>query len=125
MPELPEDRRDRLEVYTDAAGEHRWHLIAPNGRIIADSGEGYTDRAECVEMGQRATGRIRESVHEDVAFAIADAIRKHWPDVDLEESHTVDGVICEGLIDCAWDIAEKALKVALVGLEHRAAAPDA
>lgn len=48
---------EHLHVYQDAAGEWRWHLIAANGRIIADSGEGYADRADAVEMGQRATGR--------------------------------------------------------------------
>lgn len=31
--------------YADAAGEHRWHVKAPNGRILADSGEGYTSEA--------------------------------------------------------------------------------
>jgi uncharacterized protein YegP (UPF0339 family) len=42
-------------VYKDAAGEWRWHLVASNGRIIADSGEGYTERNDAVE----AVGRIR------------------------------------------------------------------
>jgi uncharacterized protein YegP (UPF0339 family) len=27
--------------YKDAKGEWRWRLVAANGRIIADSGEGY------------------------------------------------------------------------------------
>ena len=28
--------------YTDAAGQFRWRLLATNGQILADSGEGYT-----------------------------------------------------------------------------------
>lgn len=32
--------------YTDAAGEHRWRVVHDNGRIVADSAEGYTDRRD-------------------------------------------------------------------------------
>ena len=35
-------------VYKDAAGEFRWRLYAQNGRVIADSGEGYKNRVDCV-----------------------------------------------------------------------------
>lgn len=31
----------KFELYTDAKGEYRWRLIAPNGQSIASSGEGY------------------------------------------------------------------------------------
>lgn len=34
-----------FEVFQDRAGEWRWHLKAANGRIMADSGEGYISRA--------------------------------------------------------------------------------
>lgn len=34
-------------VYTDAAGNWRWRLVAANGRTIADSGEGYFNRPDC------------------------------------------------------------------------------
>jgi len=37
-----------FHVYKDNAGEWRWNLKAANGRIIADSGEGYKDRADCL-----------------------------------------------------------------------------
>ena len=37
-------RKPRFEVYEDNAGEWRWRLIATNGNIIADSGEGYTSK---------------------------------------------------------------------------------
>lgn len=30
-----------FEVYRDAAGQWRWRLRAVNGRIVADSAEGY------------------------------------------------------------------------------------
>lgn len=35
------------QIYTDARGEYRWRLKAANGNILADSGEGYTTKANC------------------------------------------------------------------------------
>nr|WP_158601113.1 HVO_2922 family protein [Haloplanus aerogenes] len=34
----------QFELYEDTAGEHRWRLRHRNGNLIADSGEGYTQR---------------------------------------------------------------------------------
>lgn len=31
----------KIEIYKDDNGEWRWRLKARNGRIVADSGEGY------------------------------------------------------------------------------------
>jgi uncharacterized protein len=36
-----------FEIYSDHAGEWRWTLYASNGRKIADSGEGYHNKADC------------------------------------------------------------------------------
>jgi len=33
-----------FEVYQDAADEWRWRMVAANGRIVADSGEGYSSK---------------------------------------------------------------------------------
>lgn len=33
-----------IRIYQDTAGEYRWSLHATNGRIIADSAEGYGSR---------------------------------------------------------------------------------
>lgn len=33
-----------FEVYRDNADEWRWRLVASNGNIIADSGEGYKSK---------------------------------------------------------------------------------
>ncbi len=38
------DRAARFEVYSDAVGDWRWRLRAGNGRIVADSAEGYASR---------------------------------------------------------------------------------
>lgn len=37
----------RYEMYKDSAGDFRWRFIASNGRIVADSAEGYTTKAKC------------------------------------------------------------------------------
>jgi len=47
---------DTIQVYRDAASEWRWRRIAPNGLIIADSSEGYTDQQECLDRVIRVNG---------------------------------------------------------------------
>jgi len=37
-----------FELYKDRAGEYRWRLRHENGQIIADSGEGYTTKANAM-----------------------------------------------------------------------------
>lgn len=39
MPSKP-----KFELFQDTAKEWRWRLIASNGNIIADSGEGYNSK---------------------------------------------------------------------------------
>ncbi len=35
-------------VYKDTAGLWRWRLLAANHKIIADSGESYYNKADCL-----------------------------------------------------------------------------
>lgn len=35
-------------IYRDAKREYRWRFYAPNNRIIAESGEGYVNRGDCL-----------------------------------------------------------------------------
>ena len=42
----------RVEIYKDEAGEFRWRGIARNGRVIAESGEGYNNRMYCQKMAR-------------------------------------------------------------------------
>ena len=37
-----------FELYQDRAGEYRWRLRHQNGNIIADSGEGYSSKANAL-----------------------------------------------------------------------------
>lgn len=38
----------KFEVFQDKAGEWRWSLKADNNKIVADSGEGYVNKADCL-----------------------------------------------------------------------------
>ena len=37
----------KFHIYKDAAGEWRWRLKAANGKVLADSGEGYNTKQAC------------------------------------------------------------------------------
>lgn len=38
----------KFDIYTDSNGHYRWRLRAANNRIIADSGEAYYNRTDCI-----------------------------------------------------------------------------
>ncbi len=35
------------EIYKDTVGQYRWRYWSSNGNIIADSAEGYINKADC------------------------------------------------------------------------------
>lgn len=35
---------DTLHVYWDTEEKYRWAFVSSNGKVIADSGQGYTDK---------------------------------------------------------------------------------
>ena len=37
-----------FQIYADRAGEWRWRAKADNNVTIADSGEGYANKADCL-----------------------------------------------------------------------------
>lgn len=49
-------RTAKIEVYMDAAGEYRWRYRATNGQIMADGGEGYVERRNCVNGALKVLG---------------------------------------------------------------------
>ena len=49
-------RKATFEVFRDSADEWRWRLVASNGNIIADSGEGYQSK-QGVERGIESVKR--------------------------------------------------------------------
>jgi len=49
-----------FEIYKDASGEFRWRLRAKNGRIIANSGDGYKNKADA----EHAIGLVKNATSE-------------------------------------------------------------
>lgn len=37
----------KFEIYQDGAGDYRWRFQSNSGKILAVSGEGYINRANC------------------------------------------------------------------------------
>lgn len=48
------DNGDRVTVYQDAAGEWRWRRRSPNGRTVADGGEGYARKDGALRAARRS-----------------------------------------------------------------------
>lgn len=53
--------KDPLVFYKDRKGEWRWHLKARNGRIVAESGEGYRQRQSAVDGAHVAYCLMQET----------------------------------------------------------------
>lgn len=55
----------KFNIYKDAKGLWRWQLLARNGRILADSGEGYARKAHVSSI----VGKVITSI-EDGKFKV-------------------------------------------------------
>jgi len=49
----------RFDIYVDGQGEWRWRLVAANGRIVGDSGEGYATSSNA----RRAARRFKSATY--------------------------------------------------------------
>ncbi|WP_435346801.1 YegP family protein [Haloarchaeobius sp. HRN-SO-5] len=58
---LPSFDDTHFEVFEDAAGQYRWRLVASNGRIIADSGEGYASKYGARDAARRVQGHVGDA----------------------------------------------------------------
>ncbi len=38
----------KFTLYKDSSPQFRWRLVASNGKTIADSGEGYRNKQDCL-----------------------------------------------------------------------------
>lgn len=52
----------KFEIYRDKAGEWRWRMVCRNGRVVADSGEGYTRRRDARRAAEMVIGGARWAV---------------------------------------------------------------
>ncbi|TQK07004.1 DUF1508 domain-containing protein [Herbaspirillum sp. SJZ107] len=46
--EIYEQKQNGLLAAAGGSGDYRWRLRADNDRIIADSGEGYRNKSDCL-----------------------------------------------------------------------------
>lgn len=44
---------DKWEFYKDTTGKWRWRRIAPNGKIVGASTEGYVNKSDCESNARR------------------------------------------------------------------------
>ena len=51
-PIAKKPRVETAEVYRDAEGDWRWQGRAANGKIVAESGEGYVNRMYAAKMAR-------------------------------------------------------------------------
>jgi uncharacterized protein len=51
-------------MYRDAVRQWRWYLKAPNGRKLADSGEGYYNKSDCVAAINLVSGSGGSPIYE-------------------------------------------------------------
>lgn len=51
-------------IYTDANDQWRWRLVAANSRIIANSGEGYHNKNDCLHAIDLVKGSAAAPVYE-------------------------------------------------------------
>lgn len=55
----------KYKVYKDAKGEWRWRLVAANGNSIANSGEGYKNKVDCLHGIELVKGSKDAPVEEE------------------------------------------------------------
>ena|SRR3989338_8842671 len=66
----PAARSMKFEIYRDLRREYRWRLKASNGRITADSGEGYVSKTSVTTAIARFKSLIYSAQVVDLAPAL-------------------------------------------------------
>jgi uncharacterized protein YegP (UPF0339 family) len=55
----------KFVTYRDARKEYRWRLVAANGNIVADSGQGYKNKNDCLSTLESIRKMVAEAPVED------------------------------------------------------------
>ena len=80
-----------FRIYPDNIGEWRWHLKSANGNTIADSGEGYINKKDCLKgihlvMGTNNNTPIYEQEAKSPGARLLDGLRE----ADRQEAQRMD-----------------------------------
>lgn len=54
----------QYRIYKDSANYWRWRLVAGNNRIVANSGEGYWNKSDCMSAIALVKGSANVPVYE-------------------------------------------------------------
>lgn len=68
-------RQRKVKWTRDKRGDHRWSVVAGNGRILATSGEGYQNQADAV----RALALVAITLAVYVSAGLADMLGRFAP----------------------------------------------
>ena len=79
----------RIEIYEDSAHRWRWRAIEANGRIIADSAEGYISKSHA----ERAADNVMSFFRSDVSVICRKQKRLRATD----ETHAAPDLEIEGM----------------------------
>ncbi len=66
----------KFVIYKDRSNEYRWRLKAANGRIVADSGEGYVNKSDCRAAIELIKRHASSAAVEDTTLAAAASYRR-------------------------------------------------
>jgi uncharacterized protein len=59
----------KFEIYKDKTGDFRWRLTHTNGKIIADSGQGYKAKQDAVKSISSLKENVSNATVEDKTAA--------------------------------------------------------
>lgn len=68
----------KFTVYKDKAGEYRWQFTANNGKIVADSAEGYVQKADCLNGIRIVKTEAPNAPIEEHASASSSSYGRGW-----------------------------------------------
>jgi uncharacterized protein YegP (UPF0339 family) len=52
----------KVIIYEDLSGAFRWRAVASNGRILADSAEGYLDRTNVRDAVEKIVAAFEDGI---------------------------------------------------------------
>jgi uncharacterized protein YegP (UPF0339 family) len=61
----------KFKVYQDTNKQYRWTLYASNGRKVANAGEGYHNKSDCLSEIQVIKANVASVPVEDTTLATA------------------------------------------------------